>query len=95
MHALAMSSAIAVWAAHFTALYGFTAFACARGLAGAVPWVGGGATLAALAAMAFIIVRAAPRRAEFTAWMTLGIAALSLVGVIYQAVPFFIVPICA
>jgi hypothetical protein len=40
----------ALWALHFAALYGFTALACARGFAGAVPWVIAAATLAIAAA---------------------------------------------
>lgn len=95
MHALWISSGAVVWAVHFTALYGFTALACARGFPGAVPWVAGGATLAAVLAMAFIILRGLPHRAGFTAWMTLAVAMLALVAVLYQVIPLFIVPACA
>jgi len=94
-HALWMSSGAMVWAAHFAALYGFTALACARGFATAVPWVAGGATLAALLALAFLVLRNVPRGDEFTRWMTMAVAGFAAVGVVYETVPLFIVPICA
>jgi hypothetical protein len=94
MAGLWMASGALVWAAHFTALYGFTALACARGLGFAVPWVAGGATLAALGALALIAWRHR-RRGEFNAGLTLALAGLALLAVIYETVPLFIVPICA
>ena len=90
-----MSSGAIVWAAHFTALYGFTALACARGLAGAVPWVASGATLAAIGALGLIAYVHAGRRADFKAWMTLAVAGLAFAALIYETVPLFIVPACA
>lgn len=95
MRVLWMSSGAIVWALHFSVLYGFAALACARGLAGAVPWVSLAATLAALGAIAVIAVRNLPRRGEFTAWLALSVAGLALVAVLYATIPLFIVPICA
>jgi hypothetical protein len=95
MHALWMSSGILVWALHFAALYGFTSLACARGFGASIPWVAGTATAAALVAMTLIALRAAPRRAGFTAWMTLAIVGFAAIGVMYDAVPLLIVPPCA
>jgi hypothetical protein len=92
--ALWIPSGSVVWALHFAALYGFTALACARGFAGAVPWVAGGATLAALGALTLIAWRHLGRRGEFNAWLTLAVAGLALVAVLYETVPLFIVPIC-
>lgn len=86
-----------VWAAHFAVLYGFTAFACARGHAGAVPWVIAAATLVALAALGalgFIGLRQG-RRNAFSSWMTAAVAAVALVAVVFQALPAFFVPACA
>ncbi len=90
-----MASGVLVWALHFGALYGFTALACARGFAGAVPWFAGAASLAALAAMILIIARNLPRRAEFESWLALSIAALALVGIAYETVPVYVVRPCA
>lgn len=93
--ALRLSAGVLVWALHFGVLYGFTALACARGFPGAVPWVAGGATLAALAAIALLFLREIPGRAEFVAWVSVAVAGLALVAVLYQTVPLFLVPVCA
>jgi hypothetical protein len=89
-----MASGVLVWALHFAALYGFTALACARGFGGAVPWFAGLATLAALAAMLAIVARNLPRRAEFESWMTAAIAALALIGIVYETVSAYLVRSC-
>src|SRR5690606_4495033 len=36
-----LASGVVVWALHFTAAYGYTGLACARGMAASVPWVVG------------------------------------------------------
>jgi hypothetical protein len=95
MRALWMTSGIVVWAVHFAILYGFTGLACARGYGQAVPWVAGGATLAAIAAMGLIALRTLPRRGEFMSWMTLAIAGLGAVAVLYEAVSLFVLSPCA
>ena len=89
-----MASGVLVWALHFAALYGYTALACARGFPGTVRWFTAFATLAALAAMLFIIARNLPRRAEFESWMALMIAALALIGVVYETVSLYMVRPC-
>jgi hypothetical protein len=95
MAALRMASGIALWAAHFAVLYGFTGLACARGFGHAVPWVAGAATLLAFAATAYIALRALPHRGEFTAWMTVAIAGAAATAILYEAVALFIVEPCA
>jgi hypothetical protein len=95
MRALWIIGGILVWAAHFGVLYGFTALACARGFPGAVPWVTGVATVAALAALGVVAHRLRGRRGDFEAWLALAIAGLALVAVLYEAIPLFIVPACA
>ena len=95
MRALWISSGVLIWAAHFGALYGFIALACARGFGAAVPWVVGAATLAAFLALAWVARANWRDRREFVSWMALSVAGLALLAVLYQTVPFFIVPICA
>ena len=95
MRALWIAAGIGVWALHFAVLYGFTGLACARGWAGAVPWVVAGATLAAVAALGLAGWRQWPRRGEFIGWMSLAVAGLALIAIAYEAVPVLIVPPCA
>jgi hypothetical protein len=95
MPGLWLSSGALVWAAHFTALYGFTALACARGFAAAVPWVAAFATFAALGALGLIAYVHLGRRGEFHAWMTLAVAGLAVLAVVYETIPVFIVSACA
>jgi hypothetical protein len=94
MRALWIGSGIAVWALHFTVIYGFAAIACARGFVQAVPWAIGTATLLAVVLIAGILVRSYSRRSEFVYWMTTGLAALSLVAVLFQTAPVFWFPTC-
>jgi hypothetical protein len=93
--ALWIPSGIVVWALHFGALYGFTALACARGFAGALPWVAAAATLAAVVAAALILALGLRRRQDFAGWMTLSVAAFALAAIAFQTIPLFIVPACA
>jgi hypothetical protein len=89
-----MSSGVMVWALHFTAIYGITALACARGWHGLVaPSVWSSTALAAAASLA-LIVFGASRRARFEYWMTAGIAALALVGIVWEALVVLLVPAC-
>jgi hypothetical protein len=84
-----MSSGAIVWAAHFMAIYGITALACARGFPAAVPWAIGIATALALAAVIVIIV--------FNArdWLTAAVAGLALIAIVWEAIPVLVVPACA
>lgn len=72
----------------------------------AVPWFVGAATLIA-AALLLLIIRQASRQAirngrsaevpvvkGFVSWLTIGIAALSLLAVMWDALPVLLVPIC-
>jgi hypothetical protein len=92
MRALRIGAGILVWALHFAAVYGFTALACERGFGAAAPWAVGIATaVAALAAAALIVAHLG---AEFTRWMTAGIAAFALVGILWEGVSALFVPPC-
>lgn len=89
-----MSLGVLVWAAHFSVLYGFTALACARGFAPAIPWVTGLATLAALAAAVAIAAWSFPGRARFASWMTAAIAGLAAVAIVFEGLAIVMVPAC-
>ncbi len=93
--ALRISAGAIVWAVHFTVLYGFAALACARGFAGAIPWVCGAASVLALAAVLLILALNLPRRGEFESWLAFSIAALALVGIVLETVPVYLVRPCA
>ena len=90
-----MSAGIAVWALHFMAIYGVTALACARGWprepAVAVAWV----SLAAVAALAWVLLHNWRRRAAFEAWFGAATAAFALVGVVWEALAAAVVTACA
>ena len=100
--AFRISSGIIIWAAHFLAIYGFTALACARGWVtarwigiGVAPWVIGAATLLAAVALVAVIVpavRAAP--SGFTEWMTAALGGLALIAILWEALAVLLVPIC-
>ncbi len=93
--ALWMSSGIIVWALHFTAIYGVTALACARGFAHVIPWSIALATLTAAALSLALIVKGYRERAGFIGWMTGALAALALVAVVYESSGAVMVPPCA
>ena len=79
---------IALWAAHFTVTYGFTAFACARSMSAAIPWVVGAASAAALLALAALVVPAgirAARAPELADVLALGLGGLAALAVIWEA----------
>ncbi len=97
--ALAMLRAtggLLVWGAHFGMLYGATGLACARDFSASVPWTIAGATLAAVVAngaLAVSGVRAAAS-GDILDWLTVSIAAISMLAVVWQALPVLMVPIC-
>ncbi len=107
---LRMLSGALIWASHFAVIYIFTALACARGFwdlswlgIGVVAWVIGAATLAATLAASAISVQAmhAARNRTvqenatgFVHWMTSAIGGLSLVAIVWEAVPVLLVPTC-
>ncbi len=107
---LRILSGALIWALHFAVIYSFTALACARGFweaswlgVGVVGWAIGMATFVAVLAVSAIGVQALrsarSRGAQenamaFVHWMTMGIAWLSLVAIVWEAVPVLLVPAC-
>ena len=83
------------WAAHFATIYGFTGVACARGLAGAVPWAIAAATLVAGAACGFVILHSLRRREHFEHGLGAGLAAAALLAIVWEALPVLMVRPCA
>ena len=89
-----------VWAAHFLAIYGFTALACERNVAtegwfgiGIVTWFIAAATLAAVTALLVTIgvavrdgarARSAPAPSAFVHWLTAAVAGLVLLAVLWE-----------
>ncbi|MEJ7667984.1 MAG: hypothetical protein WKH97_04455 [Casimicrobiaceae bacterium] len=108
---LRMFAPLLIWAVHFLAIYAFTAIACERRFAdanwlgvGVVPWTIGGVTLAAAAAALVTIwlaLRDVPGRAprsetsQFLRWMTAAFGALTLLAILWEALPVLLVPVCA
>lgn len=86
---------IAIWAAHFAIVYGYTGLACARGLERSVPWVVCAVTLVAAGAAFVVAVRAAAARAQFAAWMTAAVAAIALYAILLEGLPALWVTPCA
>lgn len=92
--ALRMSAGVLVWAAHFAFIYGFVGLACARGFPGPVPWVIGGATLAASLAALAIMVLGYRERAKFESWLMATVAAFALIAILWEGMTVLIVPAC-
>ena len=88
---LRMSAGAIVWATHFAAIYGATAFACARGNVRAVPWIVVLATLAGVGFAATIMLRSYPRRDDFVHWMTAAIAAMAAIAMLLEAMAGLVV----
>lgn len=99
-----------VWAAHFLAIYAFTALACARNVAagwfgvGIVIWFIGAPTLVAAAVLLLTIgiaVRdgrrsaSSPEPSPFVHWLTAAIASLVLLAVMWETLPVLLVPVCS
>jgi hypothetical protein len=93
MSALRMFAGVVIWALHFGTVYGVTAFACARGLGAAVPWVIVAASVAAAGAAIAIIALQWSR--EFTRWMTAAIAGFALLAIAWEALAALLAPTCA
>ena len=87
------AAGVVVWAAHFTAVYGYTALACERSHAGGIAWMVSAATVLAAAAAALIAWRSLRQgRAD---WLSAGVAALALFAIVLEGLPAWIVPPCA
>jgi hypothetical protein len=99
-----------VWAAHFLAIYAFTASACARYVAmgafgvGVVAWFIGAVTAIAAAVLGVTIALALldGRRsgshaapAGFVHWLTAAIACLVLLAIVWEALPILFMPFCS
>jgi hypothetical protein len=102
--ALRLSGGAIVWAAHFAVIYGFTGLACARGFSDegagwitAVPWVIGISTVlgSALAVLFIVPVLRARRSADFTDWMSAGVAAFAINAMVLEGIAVLWVPVCA
>jgi hypothetical protein len=105
---LRMSAPLVIWAVHFLVIYGLTAIACAHGFGATrvlgidiVSWGIGAATVVAAGAMLFTIAAAVRHlrpqsngTAAFVHWMSAAAGGLALVGVLWEAMPVLIVPVC-
>lgn len=74
-----------VWAAHFGAIYGYTAFACARGFDASVDLAVGAATIIACIAALALVARGLRRSASpFTGWMSAMVTMTALLAVLWE-----------
>lgn len=92
--ALRLSAGVIVWSLHFAVIYGFTALACARGMAAPVPWIIGVATLAGGGACVAIMVAALGRREQFESWVAAGVAGFALLAILWESIPVLTVAPC-
>ncbi len=102
-----------IWATRFLFVYAFVALACARGFAegaiagiGIVPVAIVVATVAALAANGWVIIRGAVRArsgaaeadqhdsALFIGYVAAAVAALSIIAIVWETLPALVVPVC-
>jgi hypothetical protein len=93
-----------VWFLHLVVLYGAEALICTPpvGTEQAMLWLGAAATGAAVAALVILIAMPAPgvdqrehTGVAFLHGTTLLLALLSAIGVIWNALPLALVPVCA
>ncbi len=89
-----IAAGVVVWALHFGAIYGSTAFACARRLDAQVPWAIGMATLVGGAAALALMAKGLRRRASFAGWMTTMVASAALLAMLWEASAVLGVPPC-
>jgi hypothetical protein len=92
---LRVSMGIVVWAAHFAAIYGFTALGCARGFEHLVPRMVVGASIVAGALLLATMARGWIGRAHVEHWLSGAIAAFAFVAVVFETIPAWAVPTCA
>ena len=104
------AAGLAVWGAHFGAIYAIHAHACERGMAGkallGLPWVPAlvvGATLLALVVLAVLILLARPGGAatdggeaepRFTLWFGAAACVVAGFAILFQAAPAMVLPAC-
>jgi hypothetical protein len=88
---------IAIWAAHFTLVYGFTALACARSFPALVPWVVVPVSIAAVAGIGVLAMRGSIRTARslnFSDAVACGLGGLAIIAVVWEA-SSMLLPSCA
>ena len=103
---LLMFSGPLIWAAHFLFIYVLNGVVCARPTA-QVGWFGIGATswginvasIVAIGAIGAIQLRIKARQTaadnpDFVAWMTATLSLLSVIAIIWETLPVFLVPAC-
>jgi hypothetical protein len=91
-----------VWFVHFLTIYSLTALACQRSFATArwlgmevVPLSTGIATLAALAVLSVLILRALPSlHTDFADAMTVAAGSLAALAIAWETLPVYMVPTC-
>lgn len=94
--ALQIHAGVIVWAMHFAAIYGFTALACARGLAAtAVTWTVAIASTVAAAACIGIALAGLRAARRFESWLSAALAGMALVAIAWETLPVLTVPACA
>lgn len=92
--ALGLSAGVLVWALHFTFVYGFVGYACARGLEGTLPWAVGLATAAAAGLAAALLVRGLRRRSGFEDAVGAGLAGFALLAILWEGASILLVTSC-
>jgi cytochrome c len=95
MEALRIAAGIGIWALHFGAIYAIAAIACARNAASVIPWSIGAVTAIALVAALVVIAGSIRKRSGFAAWMTIAVAAIAAVAIVFEAIAVALVPACA
>jgi len=91
---LRMFAGVLIWSAHFLLIYAFTALACTRGFERAIPYTIIGATAVGVLVLALIGRRVVPAR-TFADWMTIAVAAIAVLAMLWEALPLFWAPACA
>ncbi len=89
---------VIIWAAHFAAIYGLTALACARQAVALVPWAIGVASVIAIAGLLALGIPAGLRvlrTSQLADSLVAGLAGLALLAVVWEASALFWVPACA
>ena len=93
---LFISAGILVWALHFTAIYGYTGLACARGWERSVTPTVTVMTVFASIAAAGVIYVAMRRREHFEHALAAGLAAFALLAILWEGAGVaFLVPCAA
>lgn len=101
-HALLIAAGPLIWAAHFTIIYVWTALFCARG--GAPALIPGGIAIATAIAVCGLValglrgsraMRRTGNNERFLPVISAALAALALVGVLWNGLPAVLVSACS